>query len=43
MKRQRILFQMKEPDKAMTRNLSKIDISNMPDGEFIAMIIRILT
>ena len=43
MPRQRNLFQMKEQDKAMTRDLRKPDISNMPDGEFKATIIRILT
>ena len=41
--RQRNLSQMKEQDKATTRDLSKIDTSNMPDGEFKATIIRILT
>ena len=34
---------MKEQDKAMARDLSKTNISNMPDGEFKANIIRILT
>ena len=34
---------MKEQDKAMGRNLSKTDISNMPDGEFKAMIRRLLS
>ena len=34
---------MKEQDKAMATYLSKTDISNMPDGQFKAMIIRILT
>ena len=32
---------MKEQGKAMARDLSKTDISNMPDGEFKATIIRI--
>ena len=43
MRRQRNLSQMKEQDKATARELSKIDISNTPDREFKAMIIRILT
>ena len=34
---------MKEQDKAMARDLSKTDISNVPDGEFKGTIIRILT
>ena len=34
---------MKEQDKAMGRSLSKTDISNMPDGEFKAMIRRLLS
>ena len=33
----------KGQDKATARDLSKTDISNMPDREFKAMIIRILT
>ena len=34
---------MKEQHKATARDLSETDISNMPDGEFEATIIRILT
>ena len=33
---------MKEQDKATTRDLSERTISNMPDGEFKAMIITML-
>ena len=33
---------MKEQDKAMARDLSETDISNMPDGELKATFIRIL-
>jgi len=43
MRRWRDLFQMKEQDKAMARDLSQTGISDMPDGEFKATIIRILT
>ena len=43
MRRQRHLFQMKEQDEAMARDLSETDISNIPDGEFKVMIIGILT
>ena len=42
MQRWRNLSKMKE-DKAMLSDLSKTDISNRPDGEFKAMIIRIPT
>ena len=34
---------MKEQDKATVRDQIKIDVSNMPDREFKAMILRILT
>ena len=34
---------MKGEDKAMARDLRETDISNIPDGEFKATIIRILT
>lgn len=34
---------MKEQDKAMARDLSKTDTSNVPNGEFKAAIILILT
>ena len=34
---------MKDQDKVMSRDLSKTDVSSMPDGEFKAMIIRIFT
>ena len=37
------MSQIKEQNKATARDLSKIDISYMPDGEFEAMIIKILT
>lgn len=34
---------MREQDKTTAREPSETDISNMPDGEFKVMIIRILT
>ena len=43
MRRQRNLSQIKDEDKATPRNLSKTDISNIPDGVFKAMIMRIRT
>ena len=43
MPKQRNLSQMKEQDKVKDRNLSETDISNMPDGDFKATIIKILT
>ena len=33
---------MKEPDKDMAKDLSEIDISNMPGREFKATVIKIL-
>ena len=35
--------QMKEQDKTTARDLSEMDISNMPDREFKTMIIKTLT
>jgi len=43
MPRQMNLSQMKEQDKATARDLIEADISNIPDGELKATIIRILT
>ena len=43
MRRQRKLFQMKEQGKTLARDLSKTDISNMPDRELKVMIIITLT
>jgi len=42
MPRQRNFSQRKEKDKATGKDLSQTDISNMPDGEFKATIVRIL-
>ena len=42
MRRQRSLSQVKEENKATARDLSEIDISNLTNREFKAMIIRIL-
>lgn len=41
--RQRNEIKMKEQDKTMARDLSKIDTSNLPDRESKKFIIRILT
>ena len=43
MRRQKPTSQMREQDKTTAREPSETDISNMPDGEFKVMIIRILT
>ena len=40
---QRNSSQKKEQDKVMARDLTKTGISNMPDGEFKATIISILS
>ena len=42
MPKHRNSFQMKEQDNITARDLSKSHISNMPDGQFKATIIRIL-
>ena len=42
MQRWRNLSQVKQPEKMMTRGLIETDISNMPHGEFKAIIMRIL-
>lgn len=42
-RRQRILFQMKEQDNITAEELSETDISSVPDSEFRIMIITILT
>ena len=34
---------MEEQDKVMARDLSKIDINNMPDGNFTEIITRFIT
>ena len=43
MRRQKNLTQIKEQDKAMAREQSETDISNMHNREFKVMIIKILT
>ena len=37
------MSQMKEENKTITRDLSEMDITNMPDREFKVKIIKILT
>ena len=36
------MFQMKEQDKSPEEELSKVEISNLPDKEFKVMIIKML-
>ena len=43
MSRQNNMSQMKEQDKTTARDLSEMEISNMPDREFKVMLIKILT
>ena len=43
MKKQRNMFQMKEPDKTPEKNLNERDVSNLPDKEFKVMVIKTLT
>ena len=43
MKRQRNMSHIKEQDKTTTRDLSEMDIRNMPDKEFKVMVKKTLT
>lgn len=43
MRMQRNFSQMRKGEKALARDLSETDVSNMPDREFKVMIIKILT
>ena len=43
MRTRRNLFQTKDQNKLMARDKSDTDSSNMPNGEFTGMIIKILT
>lgn len=43
MRRHRNVTQMKENGKATARDLNEADVSNMPDRQFKAIFIRILT
>ena len=42
MRQQRNMFQTKEQDKTSEEELSKVEISNLPDKEFKVMTIKIL-
>ena len=42
-RRQRNMSQMKEHAETTTKDQNKTEINNMPDGEFKAMMIKILT
>ena len=41
--RQRNMFQMKKQDKTWNKELSEVEISNLPNKEFKVMIIKMLT
>ena len=43
MRKQRNMFQIKEQDKASEKKLNEIEISNLPNKEFMVMIIKTLT
>ena len=40
--RQRNMFQMKKQDKTWNKELSEVEISNLPNKEFKVMIIKML-
>ena len=42
-KKQRIMFQMKEQDKTSGKNLNEMEISKLPDKAFRVMVINMLT
>ena len=43
MRRQRNLFQMKEQEKTPEKTTNETEINNLPDKEFKALVIRMLT
>ena len=42
MKRQRATYQMKEQDKTPEKQLNKVEIGNLPEKEFIIMIVKMI-
>ena len=42
MKRQRIISQMKEPDKTPEKQLNEVEIGNLPQKEFRIMIVKMI-
>ena len=42
MKRQRILYQMKEQDKTPKKQLNEVEIGNFPEKEFRIMIVKMM-
>ena len=42
MKRQRAIYQMKEQDKTPEKQLSEVEIGNLPDKEFRIMIVKMI-
>ena len=42
MKRQRNLYQMKEQDKTPEKQLNEVEIGNLPEKEFIIMIVKMI-
>lgn len=43
MKKHGNMFQMKEYDKASEKNLNEMEVSNLPNKQFKAMILKMLT
>ena len=40
MKRQRVMYQMKEQDKTSEKQLNEVEIGNLPEKEFRKMIVK---
>ena len=42
MKRQRVMYQMKEQDKTPEKQLNEVEIGNIPEKEFRIMIVKMI-
>ena len=42
MKRQRVMYQMKEKDKTPEKQLNEVEIGNLPEKEFRTMIVKMI-
>ena len=42
MKRQRVMYQMKEQDKTPKKQLNEVEIGNLPEKEFRIMIVKMI-
>ena len=42
MKRQRAMYQMKEQDKTLEKQLNEVEIGNLPEKEFRIMVVKMI-